>query len=272
MGIFSKIKEKVSSAIGAAVSKVGEILNSPAVARVGANLEGRTSHVVQTIGVSKALDPKKDSIQESQRINDTLAEYAFSLKAEIKDMEDALVIMLDSFHNVVQNMSDDDTIRKRINLDYHNMRDSVKVSFSDHVSRRMSAADSECREIMQMRPSQEKANRMDAFSRRVLREAALYTSTKIRIMLTAQNERLKSETTKQMDIQANLLRKNSRELDKIRKERASLTAVQKKLKKHCDDIIDEADTINSLIQSADDDTSVSPEDVPVAYDEEVPLD
>lgn len=55
MGFFSNLKQK----IGEAISKVGEVLNSSSLAKLGANLENRRSKVVETIGVSKAMNPKK---------------------------------------------------------------------------------------------------------------------------------------------------------------------------------------------------------------------
>lgn len=248
MGFFSNLKQK----IGEAISKVGEMLNSSSISRLGANLENRRSRVVETIGVSKAMNTKKDSISESQKVNDTLATYARAVKNDSVELEHAISASLDYMHSILEKMASNDTIRGRLNLDYYSARSNAKNIFTTHLSRRMSTADSECVEIMKMRPSKKKAERMDEFTKKVTREASRLAAESIKSVLRDQNQQLKKEYDAKSQNELSILRQSQQEIERIRNERLKLEKTQSSIAPRCAQILHDANSMMQILSDPKD--------------------
>ncbi len=248
MGFFSNLKQK----IGEAISKVGEVLNSSIIARLGANLENRRSKVVETIGVSKAMNPKKDSISETQKINDTLATYARYVKNDSVELEHAISASLDHMHSILEKMTSNDTIRGRLNLDYSSARSNAKDIFTAHISRRISSADSECVEIMKMRPSKKKAERMDAFTKQVTREASRLAAESIKSVLRNQNQQLKEEYDAKLQNELSILRQSQQDIERIKNERLKLEDTQSSIAPRYTQILHDANLMMQILSDNQD--------------------
>lgn len=245
MGFFSSLKQKM----GTIVSKIGEVLNSPTIAKLGATLENRRSKVVETIGISKAMNSKRDSISESKKINDTLASYAKEVKQDSAELERTISSSLDQMHSVLESMAVNNTIRNRLNLDYSTLRTNAKDIFTTHISKRMSIADSECAQIMKMRPSDKKVQKMNAFSKQVTQEAARLASESIKNVLQNQNQQLKQEYESKIANELSLLKQNQKEIKRIRRERLDIVHIRSDISLKCTQIIDEAKSIQHILIS-----------------------
>lgn len=248
MGFFSNLKQK----IGEAISKVGEVLNSSSLAKLGANLENRRSKVVETIGVSKAMNPKKDPISESQKINDTLATYARSVKEDSAELERAITASLDQMHSILERMASNNSIRGRLNLDYSSARSNAKNIFTSHISRRISTADSECVEIMRMRASKKKADKMDAFTKQVTREASRLAAESIKTVLRNQNYQLKKEYDSKIQNEVSILRQNQQDIERIKNERLQLVSTQSNVAPRCAQILHDAKSMLQILSTSED--------------------
>lgn len=244
MGFFNNFK----TTLGKALSKVGEVFNSSTFAKIGAKLENRRSTVVETIGVSKAMNPKKDSISESQKVNDTLATYARSIKDDSAELEHAISTSIDQMHTILEKLASDSTIRGRLNLDYASTKSNAKDIFTKHISQRMSIADPECAQIMRMRPSKQKADRMDAFTKQVTREAARLAAESIKRVLLNQNQQLKREYDAKAKNELSLFEQNLQEIGRIKKERAALADTQSDISPRCMQILHDAEVMLQILK------------------------
>lgn len=202
MGLWNKIKKAATKAVtevkhfvGKAVSKAGELTNSERLAKVGAKLEERTSATAQIIGISKAYKPTNSSVSVSDidRINTVLADYVRSQKENIVEVEDALTEVINQFSTDIKDIMDDKVMCDQFENECKKEQNEIRTSLSEFISSRTSSADSECLNIMRMKPSSEKEKAMLAFSKKVQKEAILQTQKKLESTMKNMHMRLTKE-------------------------------------------------------------------------------
>lgn len=210
MELWNKIKKVATKAVtgvkhfvGKAVSKAGELANSEKLARVGAKLEERISATAQIVGTSKAYRPgtsrtykpsdSPTSVSDIDRINTVLADYVRSQKENIEEVEEALIEVIDQFSSDIKDMMEDKVLSDQFENQCKKERNEIRNSLSEFISSRTSSADSECLNIMRMKPSVEKERAMLAFSKKVQKEAILQTRKKLEFAMKNMHMNLTKE-------------------------------------------------------------------------------
>ena len=228
MGLFSKLR----NAIGGILDKVGKVFNSEKISKTAANLQNRTSATAQIIGTSKAYKASTTSITEINRVNNSLADYAYAVKQDMKSIESVFLQVIDDFSVVMLDVIENNVIEIQFKNKCQQEKDSIKDSLAQIISQRMSSSDTECLSIMKMRPSAEKERAMQLYSKKIQKEAIKKVREQLTKSLKRINEWLRREvyacydeaivnSTHEIellkDIQENIREKNSviEEINKV---------------------------------------------------------
>lgn len=189
MGIFSGIRRMV----GRVVSNVGELFDSEKIAKAGARLEDRANEAAAIIGVLASYDPTKSDAIDVHRVNSALAEFVFEQKKNVRDIEYALIGVLDDFADVVKEILDDEIICAQFESSCEDARMKIYDNISRTISNKMSIADKECLEIMRMRPNRKKQETMRRFANLVQKRAVRKAKIDLEKTLLYLNKKLEEE-------------------------------------------------------------------------------
>lgn len=189
MGIFSGIRRMV----GRVVSNVGELFDSEKIAKAGARLEDRANEAAAIIGVLASYDPTKSDAIDVHRVNSALAEFVFEQKKNVRDIEYALIGVLDDFADVVKEILDDEIICAQFESSCEDARMKIYDNISRTISNKMSIADKECLEIMRMRPNRKKQETMRRFANLVQKKAVRKAKIDLEKTLLYLNKKLEEE-------------------------------------------------------------------------------
>lgn len=239
MGLFSGLKKMA----GKILSKVGELFDSEKIARVGAKLENRANSTAAVIGVSASYNPSKSTTNEVDRVNSALTEFVFDQKENLKDIELALVRVLNDFASDVKDILDDATLSAQFERRCEELRKDTSNNISRSISNRMSISDKECREIMRMKPSKKKQEAMRRFAEAVQKNAFRKAKIDLEISMQDLNNRLIQEYNSSYQEKSSLYNHMIRTIGDYQGD----ISKQQKLVDNIDEILSKANMVISLI-------------------------
>lgn len=232
MGLFRTIKK----AVGTCISKIAEVFDNERLAKIGANLEERTSETAKLIGVTKSYKPESGNANEIDRVNTILADYVITVKNDVREIEQSLVALLDSISDRICACIEDSNIISRVQsmcLDAQNqLRNSITRGISDSIG----VGNSTCEDIMKMKPSDKKTKRMEEFVSSVKKNALANASVQVKFAILSVQREAETEIRDKIDYSMNMLQASTERLNE--------------LKKYSDDIDVTADDLESRVKVA----------------------
>lgn len=178
--------------VGRGMEKAGDIFGSETLRNVGRNIQDACA---ERVASEKSYDKKEANIYTTDRLNDILVAFSEGYAQEATRIEKECVRLVQEYYDemigLIENASEGDYNKANLKM-LRNSRSriskTIKGGIKEPLAKRMSLDDSECLSILKLDSGEEKKKKMKNFSRKVIREALLNLSNKVKQTLSEQTE------------------------------------------------------------------------------------
>lgn len=183
-------------------------------------------------GKTESYDPNKADLEATIKVQHALTEFRTDTQSRSEKLENNIVQesreYLDEFLADLRRYNKIQYGRKRLNLNLNSIeRENRKTEDMIHgfivkrVSKRISLDDEECTNILKMDPGKEKENALDAFYKKVLKEAISELSKELRNSMEKQTDNIEDKIQQRIDSIVEICETKSDEFERIQQVKES---------------------------------------------------
>lgn len=221
MGFFKAIGRFV----GRAVEKVGEVTGVWAIESAGMKIQDACRETSRRTGESKEYDQDTATVDETARMAEILSGFSAGLREDGTRIEQVARENVEDYFDQLYTAMDMALGRKKavkgLMLQKQIVLGSIKGSFNEVLTRRVSLSDTECLAILKLPKGANKEAKMNAFGKKVINEGVDKLCENIRGSVKTIRQETEDELNDIVQEQKRLLEGFAQQIEEITKKRQS---------------------------------------------------
>jgi len=179
----------------------------------------KNDELAEDTGNTDSYDMNNAELNETIHINKILDEYKRRIEDKIDLLEESCINESQEYFNYL--IDEMDKMEEKYNIKINTRRfkryikdieKEIRGSSKRHISRRVSLADNECREILAMSKGERKKSRMKEFAKEVIKETLFELSDSIKVITEEQQDYLDDIFNDKID---EIIKNNKKKLSEV---------------------------------------------------------